>query len=247
MQYHQVINGIPVDAEYSDENVRQIFRPLLAKLDVMQREKGGRIIVMLAAPPAAGKSTLASFLEELAAESGLSFLSIGIDGFHRYRDDLQSHFTVRDGETIPLTMIKGAPETFALAKLTERIRRVAAGEDCRWPIYDRMKHDPTEDVITVDKKIVLIEGNYLLLDAPGWQELRLFADLTVKIKADPDMLRERLIPRHTASGKSREAAEAFVEKSDMVNACLCLEHSGKADLELEILRDNSFSVFSNCL
>ena len=29
--------------------------------------------------------------------------------------------------------IKGAPPTFDLEKLTERLKRVAAGENCGWP------------------------------------------------------------------------------------------------------------------
>ena len=66
MNYSVNINGIDVNATYSDDNVEKIFIPLLQKLADLQKQKGGRIVVFLAAPPGAGKSTLASFLEVLS-------------------------------------------------------------------------------------------------------------------------------------------------------------------------------------
>ncbi len=68
IEYTVEINGIHVEATYSDETVTEIFLPLLNKLTVIQKKKGRRILVMLAAPPGAGKSTLCSFLEYLSKE-----------------------------------------------------------------------------------------------------------------------------------------------------------------------------------
>ena len=64
MTEHRVtINGIEVTAYYSDREIQTIFVPLLEKLTEMQKNRGRRILAMLAAPPGAGKSTLLSFLE----------------------------------------------------------------------------------------------------------------------------------------------------------------------------------------
>ena len=89
-------------------------------------------------------------------------------------------------------------------------------------------------------EIALVEGNYLLLDAPGWRELRRYADYTIFIDADPALLRRRLVARHVEGGKSPEAAAAFVDRSDMANARLCLERSLPADLRLRLNGDGHF-------
>ena len=149
---------------------------------------------------------------------------------------------IRDGEEIWMSQIKGAPETFDLEKLAERLQRVAAGEKCGWPIYDRRLHDPVDDVITVDGDIVLLEGNYLLLDEPGWRELRTCADYTVLILADEELLRKRLTDRKAKGMASYEDAERFVEFSDMRNVRVCLEKSGGADLILKMTGDGAFEI-----
>lgn len=235
-EYDVVINGIRVKAEYSEQAVETIFLPLLRRLTELQREKGRRILVLLAAPPGAGKTTLLSFLEKLSREKeGLERIqSVGMDGFHRRQEYLLSHTAERDGETFPMVKIKGAPVTFDLERLTERVKKIAAGENCGWPGYDRLLHNPVEDAVWIDSKIVLLEGNYLLLDEEGWRDLAGFADYTVSIRAEEEMLRARLIDRKIKTGVSREETVRFVDFSDMPNVRICLEKSMPADLRLEL-------------
>ena len=235
-EHHILINGIEVAARYSDRAVDGIFLPLLEKLTGMQRAAGRRILVLLAAPPGAGKSTLASFLERLSREhAGLCPLqAIGMDGFHRRQEYLLSHTTERDGKTIRMVEIKGAPVTFDLEKLLSAVRRVAAGETCGWPVYDRMLHNPVEDALTVDGEIVLLEGNYLLLDEDGWRDLAAYADYTVSVSAGEELLRNRLIDRKLHTGVAEDATVRFVDFSDMPNVRLCLAKSVPADLRLRL-------------
>lgn len=239
---HFNINGLDIEARYSESTVENIFLPFLQKLTDLQKEKGRRILVMLAAPPGAGKSTLLSFLEQLAHENGKlkEIQTIGIDGFHRQQEYLLTHTTLRNGEEIPMVRIKGAPITFDLEKLTERVRRVAAGEICGWPVYDRLLHNPIEDVIRVDGDIVLLEGNYLLLDEDGWRDLSKYADYTVSLVADEELLRTRLIERRIKTGVSEEDSRKFVDYSDMVNVRTCLQKSMSADLTLKICPDDDY-------
>ena len=68
IRHRALINGIEVEAVYTEQAVNGIFLPLLKKLTAMQEEKGSRLVVMLAAPPGAGKSTLLSFLARLSRE-----------------------------------------------------------------------------------------------------------------------------------------------------------------------------------
>ncbi len=237
-----IINGIKVCAEYTEDNVCGIFIPLLRTLTELHRSKGKRILAMLAAPPGAGKSTLLSFLERLAAETPDTdaIQTIGMDGFHRYQEYLLSHTTIRDGKEIPMVNVKGSPETFDLDKLKHGIERIASGEDCGWPVYDRLLHNPVENAIQVNGSIVLLEGNYLLLDMDGWRELADFADYTIMIRAEENTLKKRLTARRIASGHPAEEAESFVEYSDMYNARLCMEYSKTADLMLTLNNDGSY-------
>lgn len=59
------INGIEVKATYSEDNIDNIFIPLLQKMKDLYDQKEKRVLVMLAAPPGCGKSTLLSFLKYL--------------------------------------------------------------------------------------------------------------------------------------------------------------------------------------
>lgn len=235
MEYHVTINGIPVAASYSRRAITEIFLPLLGRLAKIRKEKGRRILVMLAAPPGAGKSTLLSFLEHLAREQALQGIqAIGMDGFHRRQEYLLSHTVLRGGTEIPMVRIKGAPVTFDLDRLAESVRRVAAGEACGWPVYDRLLHNPVENALKVTGEIVILEGNYLLLEEPGWSGLKKYADYTVSVSAEENILRKRLIDRRIKTGVDPEAAVGFVDFSDMPNVRLCLRETAPADLELRI-------------
>ena len=234
--YRVMINGIEVNARYSRRAEEEIFLPLLRKLTALRREKGRRILALLAAPPGAGKTTLLSFLEKLSREQPDTepVQVIGMDGFHRRQEYLLSHTTERDGKQIAMVEIKGAPETFDLDALIRAVKKVSSGEDTGWPVYDRMLHNPVEDAVRVDGGIVLLEGNYLLLDKDGWRELRTLADYTVSVSAEEKLLRERLIDRRIRTGVDREKAIRFVNFSDMPNVRLCLEKSLPADLRLRL-------------
>ena len=132
-----------------------------------------------------------------------------------------------------------------LTELTESIRKVAAGEVCGWPVYDRLLHNPAEDAIRVDGSIILLEGNYLLLDEDGWRNLSAYADYTISIRAEEEFLRERLIDRKKKTGVNEEAAVRFVDYSDMPNARLCLEKTKPADLILTIDPDGDYHIHQN--
>lgn len=248
ISYGETINGIPVCARYTRESVEEILIPLLRRLSAMERKKRGRILVMLAAPPGAGKSTLAGFLQALSRSLAQKdpeiepVTAIGMDGFHRYQADLLSHKTVRQGREISLVQIKGAPETFDLERLTSRIRQVAGGEACQWPEYSRLLHNPVENGVRVQGNVILLEGNYLLLDREGWRDLAGWADYTIRIRGEEAMLKKRLIQRKILSGTEPRAAEDFVEFSDMANVRECLAHTRKGDLNLVVDEDGFYHM-----
>ncbi len=236
-------NGIEIKATYSNDEIEGIFTPLLEHLSDMQEEKKDRLLVMLAAPPGAGKSTLSGFLEHLAGDiiPGKKVQAIGMDGFHRRQDYLTSHRTIVDGRELLMVDIKGAPITFDLDAFKEKIREMMSEERCGWPVYNRLLHNPVEDAVFVDGDIIILEGNYLLLDEAGWRDLSDLADYTISISADPDMLKERLIERKLSTGSPMEKAVKFVEFSDMANVTLCLEKTKPADLKLYLTKTSGYT------
>ena len=240
------INGIEVAASYTEKAAEEIFLPLLRKLSELHRRKARRILVMLAAPPGAGKSTLLSFLCHLssAQKDLVPIQAIGMDGFHRRQDYLQTHFVERDGKRLPMVEIKGAPVTFDLDKLKKAVNQVSEGQICGWPTYNRLLHNPTENAQIVDGDIVLLEGNYLLLDEDGWRDLRSYADYTFSIRAEERLLRQRLINRRIKTGVKPEPAARFVDFSDMPNVRLCLSKTLPADLELQMDADGDYHISS---
>ena len=104
MDFSANINGISVTAHYSDKTVNELLIPLLKRLAAMHAEKQKRILVLLAAPPGAGKSTLVSFLEFLSKKiiSETTLQSVGMDGFHLPQEYLLSHTVNVNGKEIPM-------------------------------------------------------------------------------------------------------------------------------------------------
>ena len=93
-EFRTMINGIPVTAYYSQRAIDSVFLPLLRHLTALQRQKGKRVLALLAAPPGCGKTTLGYFLEKLSGERQdlVPIQAIGMDGFHKRQEYLKSHF-----------------------------------------------------------------------------------------------------------------------------------------------------------
>lgn len=236
MELALTVNGFDLIARYPDETVENVLLPLLRELTVRQRALGRRLILLLAAPPGVGKSTLAAALEEISCrdETLTRVQALGMDGFHHHQDYLLSHTARLNGQSVSMAKIKGMPETFDVKKL-QRALLTAKDGPTRWPVYDRRIHDVTEDALEVAQPILIVEGNWLLLNRPIWRDL--FRDETVFIGASEEQLRERLIARKMRGGLPRSEAEAFYERTDGPNIRLCMTESLPADLTLTLGED----------
>ncbi|WP_040840592.1 fructose transporter, partial [Nocardia brevicatena] len=102
-----------------------------------------------------------------------------------------------------------------------------------WPVYDRTLHDPVPDALVFDRHTVaIVEGNYLLLDRPGWREIRRHLDTVWYLDAPDSLIEQRLLRRHLAGGKTVEQACAIIRDSDLPNAHLIAGTRDRADLLL---------------
>ncbi|WOQ17359.1 AAA family ATPase [Raineyella sp. W15-4] len=235
MRKHIVVNGLAVDAVLSPVVVEDRLLPLLGSMS--PHPGAARSFAFLAGPPGCGKSTLAELLRHAAAFRGLDLAVVGIDGFHHMNDYLARHTAHVNGKDVRLVDVKGAPESFDLDRLRTCITR-SATEDVAWPGYDRRLHEPVDDRTAVTAGRVLVEGNWLLLEEPGWRDLRALASLTIFIDAGPPLLRERLIARKQAGGISLHDAETFYEASDLPNIIRYLDHSARnVDVTLTLRPD----------
>ena len=239
--YEMIVNGLPQRVRYRMGTVEHLFLPLLRCLRELQHCSGGRCIVFLAAPPATGKSTLAQFLAQLSRteECLPPVQALGMDGFHYPNRYLAAHTVLRDGGEIPLTSIKGAPETFDVPALAAKLG-AAREESVTFPVYDRRIHDVVPDAVTADAPILLVEGNWLLLDEEPWRDLCGLADYRLRIDAAPELLRDRLIARKVQGGSTAEDAVAFYEASDAPNILRFAAHAGVADEIWRMTADGDF-------
>ena len=241
LTYNMEVNGLTQEVRFSQSAVDELFIPLLHELTDLHLTADRKIIAYLVAPPGSGKSTLAQFLEWLSRERSDvdEIRALGMDGFHYSSAYLNSTTIEHDGKNILLREIKGAPETFDVDLLVEKIREVRQ-EGTDWNIYDRRIHDVLTDYMSVEDDIILIEGNYLLLDEPAWTNVRVLADYSVFIDADAELLKERIVGRKVMGGYSREEAEKFFYNSDARNIERILKNSARADETWKLLPDGDF-------
>ncbi|MBR5509620.1 MAG: nucleoside/nucleotide kinase family protein [Lachnospiraceae bacterium] len=240
-EYTYKVNGFETTVYYEDTTVEQIFLPLLRKWSQMCQKLGRRVIVFLAAPPGTGKSTIAEFMKYLSeTETGLEKMqAVGLDGFHYHQDYILSHDACVEGRIVPMKEIKGCPESYDIEKLRTKLSELKAG-DAKFPVYDRNIHDVVEEAVAVTEKIVLIEGNWLLLDEEPWAQLMEYCDDSIFIGADESLLKDRLIQRKMRGGLAAEAAEAYYERVDRKNVRRLMEAHHTAGTNLVMQPDGNY-------
>ena len=181
---------------------------------------GARTLTAVAGPPASGKSTLAAAVAERLGEVGAL---VPMDGFH-----------LDDRVLGPRGLLprKGAPETFDLGGLARTLGALRAGGEVFVPLFDRAREIAVAaaGVVPVRARHVVVEGNWLLLDRPGWRELGPW-DLTVMLRVGDDALRARLAERwaHLPPPASR----AKIDGNDLPNAALVRDASRAADVAFD--------------
>jgi pantothenate kinase len=190
-----------------------------------------RRVIGVVGSPGAGKTTLVeALLEALVATDDQPagwVAHVPMDGFHLADVEL-----VRLGRRDR----KGAPDTFDSAGYAALLRRLhtthGSPETVYAPAFDRTIEQPVAGSIPVrpDCRLVLTEGNYLLLDDEDWRRVRAQLDEVWYLDADDDVRRTRLVDRHIRFGKTPDHAEAWVAEVDEPNARLIASTRENADV-----------------
>jgi pantothenate kinase len=133
---------------------------------------------------------------------------------------------------------KGAPDTFDVAgyaHLLERVRH-EIDEPVYVPGFDRELEQPLAAALVVlpSARLVVTEGNYLLLDDPQWERARRAMDAVWFIASEETTRVERLVARHVQFGKSADAARAWVASVDQRNAELVDSTAARADRIIDL-------------
>jgi pantothenate kinase len=191
----------------------------------MAASNGRRLVLGLCGPPGTGKSTTA--LRDALGPDRVAVVQL--DGFHIASNLLAG---------TELARRRGAIDTFdaaSFAVLVERLR--ADDEDVVYvPTFERDLEEPINASAAVEhaQDVVIVEGNYLLADGEPWERVRACLDEVWYLHTDAGIRVPQLVDRHVRSGKSRSAAEDWVDRSDEANARLVESTRYRADRVLDL-------------
>ena len=188
-----------------------------------------RVVVGLAGPPGVGKSTLAAALVPALTAAGLPAVGVPMDGYHLA--DVALDALGRRGR-------KGAPDTFDADGYRALLGRLRTETDRMvWaPAFERDLEQPLAGAIGVPPgtRVVVTEGNYLLLPDDPWPQVRAACDEVWSLDLDDAVRTARLVARHVQFGKDPAQARAWVAAVDEPNAARVLAAAARADLRVAV-------------
>lgn len=185
-----------------------------------------RTILGIAGQPGGGKSTLA---RAVVAAVGSGAVLVPMDGFHLAQGEL-----VRLGRRDRM----GAPGTFDALGYIALLRRLRdrTEEVVYAPEFRREIEEPIAGAIAVSRAapLVVTEGNYLLVPEDPWAGVRPLLDECWYADLDEATRLRWLIERHVNYGKTRQAAEKWVHRSDQANAAIVAATRNRADVVVRL-------------
>lgn len=191
---------------------------------------GDRHIIAIAGAPASGKSTLAEWLVDNlnGAVAGQAAL-LPMDGYH---------FDDRVLTPKGWQAQKGAPHTFDVGGLAAILQRLRANEEpfIAVPVFDRNIEIARAGASFIEQaaRVIVVEGNYLLLNQAPWQQLVDKFDQTVLVEVAEAELERRLRERWLGFGLSAADIDRKVFDNDLPNGMLVYEKSHEPDIRIRI-------------
>jgi hypothetical protein len=92
----------------------------------------------------------------------------------------------------------------------------------------------SNDLAPPEARLILTEGNYLLMDEGAWPRVRATMAEVWYVDVPDQVRRDRLVARHVRFGKTPDAARECVDRSDEANAALVRALRSSADLVVSL-------------
>jgi putative kinase len=244
------VNDQVVRTRISSSEWTDAWRPFLGKLyDEVMAHMPGRFLVGIAGPPGAGKSVFAEELNFIVEKGFLhkdvASAALGMDGFHFPNSYLQSHVRhLPDGGAVPLSSVKGAADTIDVPRMRRYLDAlVSRPELMPWPGYSRYTHDvvPVAQQVPRGVNLVLIEGNYMLVNRGAFAGIPEMFHLRIYIDAPAPKIVANLVERHIQGGRTIEEAKEWVKRIDLPNARVAESSRQNADVVIERDTDNDIA------
>ncbi len=206
----------------SDLNYNEL---LIKLLDNLKNDLKNRYFIALSGPPASGKSTISEKLVKDLTLKGHNSSILQMDGFH-YDDQILKQKS--------LLLKKGAPETFDVMGFLNFLFRLQNENEVAIPIFDRSLELSRSSAVIISKetRVVIVEGNYILLKTHPWRELHKFFNSTIMINTKHEILEKRLIERWRSFNIPEEEIKQKVFENDLPNGVNVYKNSILADLNL---------------
>jgi pantothenate kinase len=211
----------------------EIYSDLTAKIKTLASDRAPhRTLVGIAGPPGSGKTTIATNVLALlntnpTSGTPLPAVAVAMDGFHYTRAQLDAF-----PDPVEAHKRRGAPWTFDADAVLALVKQLHDStlvppqqrKDILAPSFDHALKDPIVDDISIPAAapIVILEGNYLLLDDGAWKEIGPLLDYRVMVHVTQQDARVRVAKRHVASGiePTLELGEARFDSNDAINGDL---------------------------
>ena len=192
---------------------KEISKEEAKAIVVKQASVSARTIIGIIGKPGGGKSTLSKHLLKGMDPTLVSV--VPMDGFHLSNKVLKE---------LGRSDRKGAQDTFDVRGFQALLERIKTDQKnpIYYPVFDRSIEESiaAQGVVYPSTRVVIVEGNYLMHDKDGWQEISPLLDQSWYAFLDEDIRISRLISRHIAFGKDPESAKAWAKGTDQVNAAL---------------------------
>lgn len=189
-------------------------------------QQNSRTLIGICGEPGVGKSTFSHYLKQKLGESTVV---LPMDGFHLSNTVL--HALGRSDR-------KGAPDTFDVSGFSHLLKRVRneVNQNIYFPIFHREIEESvaSEGVISPEDRLIIVEGNYLLLLDSSWKEVASHLDEIWALTIKDDLRMARLIERHITHGKSALDARKWAHGSDQENAELIQSWLSSANFMVDL-------------
>jgi pantothenate kinase len=199
------------------------YNELLAILSYnLDNTDKNRYFIALSGPPASGKSTISEKIIQDLNSKGYQSSVLQMDSFHLDDQILKERNLISK---------KGAPETFDVWGLISFLSRLQNEPEVIVPIFDRSLElsRSSATIIPKETKVIVVEGNYLLLKSKPWDNLQKFFDVSVMISCEEKVLEKRLLDRWKSFNLSKEDTYQKVYQNDLPNGLNVLNNSSASD------------------